>query len=162
MTKTKEKFKLYKKELKKYVNNVDEDLLDGILKYLGPSIFNKDAELVATNQEHEVNTLRESFLKSKLGLNDLDNDILNSYIHKIKDILGKSNRRKYRAIFYYLLVLEFDKRELFVDEIEDIYLPINVDKVLLEKRKNTFPNKLYIALIFDIILILIICYLLFL
>ncbi len=159
MTKQEQKIDMYKIELLKYVRHVDDDLLEAIVKYLGPSIFKADAELVATNDPEELKTVKNSFLKNKLNLSHLNEEELDSAIEEVRDIFGSSNNKKYRALFYYLLTLKFGMKFIFVDE------EIDVDKIVNKLSTNEYDNKslfwLYLAVVIDLIVIWFLSYLLF-
>jgi len=112
MSKLQEKIDLYKSKMKEIEPKFDEALLEKITKGLGPSIYNKDAETISCSQKSELERVRENFLKKKLGLNESD-DKLDAAIEEVCEKMGKSNRNKYRAIFYYLLVKKFGKESLY-------------------------------------------------
>ena len=74
-----------------------------ITKYLGASLNNKDAKYVACGDETERNTVRDSFLKKKLGLKD-DNEVLDAKVVAVCDEMKAAKQRmKDRVSFYYLL-----------------------------------------------------------
>ena len=104
MGKFDEKVALYSSELKNLGVSVDEDLLTKVTKGCGPSIYNVDAEKVSSSDKAELETVKNNFLIKKLGLSDGPN--LDNAIAKVIDTFGASNRNKYRAAFYYLLVKE--------------------------------------------------------
>ncbi|MEN8186947.1 MAG: DUF2853 family protein [Bacteroidota bacterium] len=96
------------KQLKEKCNiDADMTLLDTIAKGLGIAAMGGDASLVAGNQETELQTIKDSFLKGKLGLSDGDD--LDGAITKVNEMLGESNPQKQRAAFYYLLAKHFNK-----------------------------------------------------
>lgn len=106
MSKFDEKLELYKGSMDKLGLAYDLTLLTAVTKGLGPSIYKADAESVAGTDPKELATVKNNFLIKKHGLSDstkLD-DAINSVIEQI----GKSNKNKYRAIFYYLLVKELN------------------------------------------------------
>lgn len=82
----------------------EDELFNKITRGLGPSIFKRDAASVSTSDEKEIFTVKQNFLINKLGLED--GPYLNEAINKVGALMGKTNRVKYRAIFYYLLVKE--------------------------------------------------------
>jgi hypothetical protein len=89
----------------------DMDLLTKVTIGLGPSIYNADSSTVSGSDEKELATVKNNFLIKKLGLNasaDLDGAI-DSVIEKY----GRSNRNKYRAVIYYLLVKHFKKESVY-------------------------------------------------
>jgi hypothetical protein len=55
--------------------------------------------------------VKNSFLIKKLGLQD--GPALMEGIHAAIDTYGKSERNKYRAVFYYLLVKHFGKEAAY-------------------------------------------------
>ena len=75
---------------------------------LGPSIYNKDSETVACGDSNELATVRENFLKKKLGLTQPDEE-LDAAIQNVCEMMGTSNKHKYRALFYALLAKNFGK-----------------------------------------------------
>ncbi len=112
MSKLDDKIKLYKEKMKDIEPGFDEALLEKITKSLGPSIYNKDAESVSCSSESELARVRDNFLKKKLDL-ELSDEELDAAIKEVCQKMGTSNRNKYRAIFYYLLVKRFKKESLY-------------------------------------------------
>jgi len=110
MGKRDEKIALYTEEAKKFNDTVDEDLLAKVTIGLGPSIYKKDAETVACSDPEELNRLKKNFLVKKLGLTDGDFD---AAIKEVCTKMGSSNRNKYRAIFYYMLAIKFNKASIY-------------------------------------------------
>jgi len=101
----------YEAEFKKLGVSYDLGLLTKVTKGCGPSIYNKDASTVAGTQAAEIDTVKENFLIKKLGLSAKDN--LDGAIAEVVETLGKSNKNKYRAMFYYLLVKKFKKDSVY-------------------------------------------------
>ncbi len=91
--------------------DVDEDLLEKVTHGLGPAIYNRDASTVSGSSESELETVKQNFLIKKLGIEDSPE--LMSTIKRVMDQYGASERTKYRAVVYYMLVLEFDKRSAY-------------------------------------------------
>lgn len=117
MTAKESKIQLYKDTLFDIADHpaIYVDLIEAIVDYLGPTIYQDDAEIVASSDPSELKTVRESFLKKKLGLADkYSNGELDDAIAEVVETLGKSNRTKYRAVVYYLLAQKFKKESLFV------------------------------------------------
>ena len=90
----------------------NETLFNAIKKYLGPSIYDKDASLVACSDPKELNWIKTNFLISKLGMKE--SPTLDNLIHEVCASLGKSNRHKNRIVFYYLLVVRLEKESVFI------------------------------------------------
>ncbi len=115
MSSLQEKLELYHKEVKKLKLKIDADLLTVITKGLGPSIYQADSEKVASSDQKELDSVKQAFIK-KFDLEDsekLDQAIANT-IEKI----GTSNRNKYRAIFYAILVGELGLENKYEEEIK--------------------------------------------
>jgi small subunit ribosomal protein S1 len=116
MSKLQEKIDLYTSEAEKLDIAIDADLFKNVAKGLGPSIYKEDAELVSSSNKAELETIKKNFLIKKLGQED--NEKLDEAIQKVIDTLGSSNRRKYRALFYYLLVKELGAESAY-EVVED-------------------------------------------
>jgi hypothetical protein len=112
MSKTDEKIESYTKNAEDLGLGLDAELIAKVTKGLGPSIHNKDAETVSCSDASELERVRENFLKKKLGLSNSD-DELDSAIKEVCEKMGSSNRNKYRALFYALLVSKFGKESIY-------------------------------------------------
>jgi hypothetical protein len=91
--------------------NPDMDLLTKVTIGCGPAIYNADASTVAGNQASELETVKTSFLMKKLGL--ADSPKLMEAINAVIEVYGKSERNKYRAVVYYMLVKQFGKEAVY-------------------------------------------------
>ncbi len=111
MSKLDEKIALYQTEMKKLGLPFDADLLTKVTKGLGPSIYKADAETVSGSDQKELATVKNNFLIKKLGL--ADGPKLDKAIDTVIEKVGKSNRNKYRAIVYYLLVKELGQESKY-------------------------------------------------
>lgn len=111
MSKLDEKVIEFEGALKDLKEKVDQDLLQKVAKGLGPSIYNKDAAFVSTSDKTEVDRLKQNFLIKKLGLKE--GKELDDAIAAVTDKMGKSNPRKHRAVFYYLLTKHFGKESVY-------------------------------------------------
>ena len=116
MSKTQEKIAFYAEEMEKLGFSFDNELLTKIVSGLGPSIFKKDAETVSCSEESELETVKKNFLIKKLELEDSPE--LDAAIQSVCEKMGSSNKNKYRAIFYYLLVEHFGKQAVYNEEAE--------------------------------------------
>lgn len=92
---------------------VDPDmaLLSKVTIGCGPAIYDADASTVAATQPHELETVKRNFLIGKLGLPD--GPELDRAIDTVIETYGRSERNKYRAVVYYLLVLHFGKQAVY-------------------------------------------------
>ena len=112
MSKRDELITMYVSELKEKSGvNADVDLLTKVTIGCGPSIYNKDSATVSCTDDSELATVKNNYLIKKLGLND--GPALDAGIKKVCEKLGTSNRNKYRAMFYYLLCVEFGKESVY-------------------------------------------------
>lgn len=91
---------------------LSEDLIAKVTAGLGPSIYQQDAEIVSCSDRAELDIVKKNFLGNKLGV-DADDATLDAVITKVCEAMGTSNRHKYRALFYALLVKEFGKESLY-------------------------------------------------
>lgn len=89
----------------------DMDLLTKVTIGCGPAIYNADASTVAASQDSELETVKNNFLIKKLGL--ADGPELMEAIDKAVETYGRSERSKYRAVFYYLLTKHFGKESIY-------------------------------------------------
>lgn len=90
---------------------VDKDLLTKVAKGLVPSIYNNDASKVSGSDKKELDTVKNNFLIKKLGLKN--DPKLDDAINEVMVKMGTSNRNKYRAMVYYLLVVKFNKQSVY-------------------------------------------------
>lgn len=85
----------------------DMDLLTKVTIGCGPAIYNADSSTVAASSDSELETVKNNFLIKKLGLKD--GPELKDAINAVIETYGKSERNKYRAVVYYMLVKHFGK-----------------------------------------------------
>lgn len=98
-------------DVKKYVANVDEAAVAGIVRHCGIALRNRDSSLVSFSDTAETDRVRESFLKKKLELTDPD-ETLDAAIADVGERM-KADRTKNRVTVYYLLAEHFGKLGLF-------------------------------------------------
>ncbi|MFT4011905.1 MAG: DUF2853 family protein [Paracoccus sp. (in: a-proteobacteria)] len=89
----------------------DMDLLTKVVIGCGPSIYNDDAETVASSDKSELERVKQNYLIKKLGL--ADGPELMQAIEATVQKYGSANRNKYRAVFYYLLCTHFGKEAIY-------------------------------------------------
>jgi hypothetical protein len=112
MSKRDELIAKYAEDLKtKCKMTPDMDLLTKVTIGCGPAIYNADSETVAGTSESELETVRKNFLIKKLGL--ADGPKLTEAINAVLDTYGRSERNKYRAVVYYMLVKHFGKESVY-------------------------------------------------
>lgn len=86
---------------------LSEELISGVAKSLGPSIYNEDSSRVAGSDPEELTRVKNNFLIGKLGL--ADGADLDAAIADVIAQLGSSNRNKWRVNVYALLAKKFGK-----------------------------------------------------
>ena len=97
-------------DLEKYFDEVANlKVLTAITIGCGPSIYNMDSSTVSSLEQKEIDTVKNQFLIKKLGLDD--HDELYEAIHNVLKIYGRTNRKKYRVVVYYMLTKYFNKFE---------------------------------------------------
>ena len=111
MSKFDEKVALYKKFMDDRDLRSNTDLLAAVTKGLGPSIYKADAETVSGTDPKELETVKKNYLMKKLGL--ADSSALDAGIEEVMERIGKSERKKYRAVVYYMLMKKFDKESVY-------------------------------------------------
>lgn len=96
----------------KYAGKVNQAALDGMGKTYALVLSNKDSQYVACGDDEEKATVRNNFLKKKLGLTKSDAD-LDAAINSVC-VTMKEDRFKSRLAMYYLLADHFGKLAMFV------------------------------------------------
>lgn len=112
--------KTYEKAYNEFTEEMNElglthhpELYRQIMTHLGPSVHDRDAALVACSDESEIKTIKNNFLKKKLGIED--EELMDKVIHQVCHALGESNRQKHRPTFYYLLTAILNKEDVFIN-----------------------------------------------
>lgn len=102
----------YVADVNKYATAVNEVAVQGLVRYLGIALRNKDSSLVSGTDPAELARVRESFLKKKLALQLSDADLDSA----IAAVIGrmKADKTKSRVTVYYLLAEHFGKLDAFV------------------------------------------------
>jgi len=97
--------------IKRYVPEPDPDAVKGLIKTYRIAVSHADAALVSFSDPAELKTVRESFLKKKLGLTNSDEE-LDAAIAEVGAAM-KDGRNNPRLAVYYLLAEKFGKLDLF-------------------------------------------------
>ncbi len=112
MSKLDEKVAKYTADIEKKIGDkVNADLLRAVTKACGPTIYKADAEKVSARDPAEMERIKKNLLIKKLGLKDTPK--LDEGLDACIEQYGRSNRSKYRAVYYYLLVKHFRKASVF-------------------------------------------------
>ena len=111
MSKLDEKVGKYIEVVKEKGIDLDTDLLRKVTRGCGPTIYNRDSETVAGGDPEEMDRVAKNFVQKKLGVDD--HDRAKSAVDSALDRYGRSNTTKYRAVFYYLIVKELGKEDVY-------------------------------------------------
>jgi hypothetical protein len=112
MSQREEKIALYIANAAELGLGLSDDLINKVTTGLGPSIYNADSETVACTQGSELETIKTNFLVKTLGIYASD-EVMDAAIKGACEKMGTSNRNKYRALVYTLLVKEFNKEYVY-------------------------------------------------
>ena len=102
----------HKAKVSEYASSVDQELVDALAKTYRLVLSNKDSQYVACGDPAELATVRENFLKKKLGLSFTDED-LDTAIKDACDTM-KADKFKSRLVMYYLLTEKFNAKSTLV------------------------------------------------
>jgi len=97
--------------VKKYDKKPDEALVAALVKNYALVMRRSDTALVSCSDPKELETVKKNFLIKKLGLKDSPK--LDEAVKKVCEQM-KAERRKSRAVFYYLLTKDMGKEKVFV------------------------------------------------
>lgn len=98
-------------DVKKYAEDADPKVIEGIVRYCGIALQGRDSSLVSLTDKEEVARVRNNFLKKKLGLT-LSDEELDKAIAAVGEQM-KGSRQKNRVTVYYLLAKHFGKLSVF-------------------------------------------------
>lgn len=99
-----------KEQMTKQNIEIDETLLTSVAKALGPSIYNADALVVATGDEGEMQTVK-NWITKKLGVEA--GAEMDACLARCTETIGKSNTKKLRPVYYYLVTKDLGKESVF-------------------------------------------------
>jgi Protein of unknown function (DUF2853) len=94
------------------ITDVDHELLDAVTRALGPLVYLEDASRVSCVDQEEKDRVKNNFLIKKLGMTDSPD--LDAGIDRVCQKMATVKRDKWRAVFYYLLVQHFEKRDFYL------------------------------------------------
>ncbi|HJE89851.1 MAG TPA: DUF2853 family protein [Dietzia timorensis] len=98
-------------DVKKYAPKADDAVLEKMLSTYKLALSKPDAAYVSFSDPDELKTVRENFLKKKLGLKDSD-DKLDESIKAVGEKM-KDGGKNGRLAVYYLLAEKHDKLSVF-------------------------------------------------
>jgi hypothetical protein len=99
----------YVDEVSEYLEDIDVEALAGIIQHMGPVLHNRDASLVACNDETEKEMIAIGYGVLKLGLSKEEAEALVAIICNAM----KVNRYKHRVTFYYLMAEKVNQLKKF-------------------------------------------------
>jgi hypothetical protein len=94
-------------DVRKYAPDAEDSVIQAIVRHCGIALRSRDASLVSFTDPSELETVRESWLKKKLGLTDPD-DVLDAAIARVGERMKEDTTRN-RVTVYYLLAEMFGK-----------------------------------------------------
>lgn len=95
--------------IRKYAPDADEAVVAQMQKTYRLALTHVDARLVSYSDESELKTVRENFVKKKLGITDSDEAIDAA----IQEVGQKISGQKQRLTVYYLLAEKYGKLDVF-------------------------------------------------
>ncbi|MFV8395382.1 DUF2853 family protein [Corynebacterium hindlerae] len=98
-------------DVKKYAPSADDAVLEKMLKNYRLVLTDADAAYVSFSDEEELKTVRENFLKKKLGLTESD-EALDAAIKEVGEKM-KDGTKNGRLAVYYLLAEKYGKLGVF-------------------------------------------------
>ncbi len=96
-------------DIKKYAPNADEGVVAAMEKTYALALTNADARLVSFSDAAELKTVRENYVKGKLGVTDSDDAIDAA----VKAVGERVPGHKQRLTVYYLLAEQYGKLGVF-------------------------------------------------
>jgi hypothetical protein len=99
-------------DVRRYAPNADPKVVEGLVRYCGIALRNRDSALVSFSSPDEIARVRERFLKKKLALTHPDAE-LDEVIVGIGETM-QADRTKNRVTVYYLLADRFDQLPMFL------------------------------------------------
>ena len=102
----------HKDTLAKYTSKINEPALQGMARTYALVLAKQDSRSVSCGDAAEKATVRENFLKKKLGLKQAD-AALDAAIEEVC-MKMKEDRIKSRLVFYYLLAEKYNLLANFV------------------------------------------------
>jgi hypothetical protein len=99
-------------DVRRYAPNADPNVVEGLVRYCGIALRNRDSALVSFSSPDEIGRVRERFLKKKLALTHPDAE-LDEAIAGVGETM-QADRTKNRVTVYYLLADRFDQLPMFV------------------------------------------------
>jgi Protein of unknown function (DUF2853) len=89
----------YKENLSKYASDVNEGVLQNIIKFCGIALKGEDSQYVSMTDDAEIMRVANGFAAKKLGL---DEPATRAGLKKVHETM-KEERSKMRTTVYYLL-----------------------------------------------------------
>lgn len=96
----------YLADVQKYDSSADEVIVGKIVKHLGIALRNRDSSLVSCSDPEEMDRVRNSWCKKKLGV--MDDAASDAAIEKACQAMA-DDRSKGRVTFYYLVAKDLGK-----------------------------------------------------
>ncbi len=101
-----DKYAAYYEAVCTYDADASKEIVRKIVNHCGIALSSRDGKFVACTDEAERHTVRDSWLKKKLGL-EASNEVLDTKVMSVCETM-KADRMKNRVTFYYLLAKNED------------------------------------------------------
>ena len=101
--------KKYADILRNHGEEPDMDLLEKVVKGMGPGVYNNDSSKIAAKDKKERETVRKNFLGKKLGMEDSDE--MEAAMDGVFEKFGRGD--KHRAVVYYYLAKHYGKEGVY-------------------------------------------------
>ena len=85
---------------------LNKDLLESVVKMVGPANYQLDAMFVATSDKAELATVCKNFVMKKLDVSD-EAKAMKAIDAAVEKLKAAGIRKKYRGVFYYMLAKKF-------------------------------------------------------
>lgn len=101
----------YAADVAKYTDQCDAACVAGIVRHRGIALQSRDSSVVSCGDATERASVRDRFLKKKLGRTEPDAD-LDAAVMAVCETM-KASRAKSRVTFYYLLAQRYGQLDVF-------------------------------------------------
>ena len=102
----------YIEDVKRYDSSVNTALVEKLVSRLSVVLGNRDAALVSCGDDSELQTVKNSFVKGKLGIDD--DEKIDAALKAVCEKMS-GDKMKSRVTFYYLVAKELGAEETYIN-----------------------------------------------